>query len=108
MYAPNAGEPLSSSHADCIHNLQTTVIEAIESPGKVVIRVRPQNLMLYEILNLTTTQVTNDCTTIGGETKEKEAVCIVSLVEEDGELKVLSAKEFADPQKGERWDACVV
>ena len=63
---------------------------------------------LYEILNLTTTQVTNDCTTIGGETKEKEAVCIVSLVEEDGELKVLSAKEFADPQKGERWDACVV
>jgi len=38
-------------------------------------------------------------TTISGITLPYEAVLIVTLAEEDGELKILHCKDFADPQK---------
>ena len=28
-----------------------------------------------------------------------DSLCIITLVEEDGELKILQTKEFSDPQK---------
>ena len=37
--------------------------------------------------------------TIYGTTITSDSVCILSLVEEDGELKVLRSKEFSDPQQ---------
>lgn len=49
-------------------------------------------------------QVTTDCTSHHGKVKEKDAVCILSLIEEDGEYKIVDAKEFANPQKNEVWD----
>ena len=38
-------------------------------------------------------------TPIGGPTLEYDTVSIFTLVEEDGELKVLGYKEFSDPEK---------
>ena len=37
--------------------------------------------------------------TVDGATLDYETVCIFSLVEEEGELKVDEFKDFADPQK---------
>ena len=49
------------------------------------------------------TQVTSTCSTVNGTTISKDAVCIISIVEEDGELKVLEAKEFADSPEHRAW-----
>ena len=38
-------------------------------------------------------------TTVSGATLSYEAVGILTLVEEDGELKIIHCKDFADPQK---------
>ena len=47
---------------------------------------------------LTATQVTTVCTIINGTTIKNDSLCILSLVEEGGELKVSRVKEFTDPQ----------
>jgi len=44
-------------------------------------------------------QATAALTTVSGVTLPYETVAIITLVEEDGELKVLHCKDFADPQK---------
>ena len=43
--------------------------------------------------------------TASGATLPYDTVAIISLVEEDGELKVLSIKNFPDPQKRNAWAA---
>jgi len=55
--------------------------EAIEAPGKVVL------------------QWTAMCTPPGGTTFEYDSLTIFSFVKEDGELKVLEFKDFADTEK---------
>ena len=45
------------------------------------------------------TQATVTYVTAEGTTLDYDTVCIVSFVEEDGGLKVLGIKDFADPQK---------
>lgn len=49
------------------------------------------------------TQVTAEYFTHHDQRKEKGAVCILSLGQQDGELKVLEVTEFSDPQKDEFW-----
>ena len=43
-------------------------------------------------------QATSVCT-LYGTTLTSDSVAIISLVEEDGELKLLQCKEFSDPQR---------
>lgn len=38
-------------------------------------------------------------TTVSGATLSYEAIGVLTLVEEDGELKILHCKDFSDPQK---------
>ena len=38
-------------------------------------------------------------TLVDGTICEYDTVCIVSLVEEDGEVKILECKDFSDPYK---------
>lgn len=45
--------------------------------------------------------------TILGETFNYDTVVIITLVEEDGELKVLHCKDFSDPQKRDAYLAGV-
>lgn len=45
------------------------------------------------------TQLTAVCTTVDGTTHDYDSLSIFSLVEEDGEIKVLESKDFCDPQK---------
>jgi hypothetical protein len=40
-----------------------------------------------------------------GTTFSSNGACILSFVEEDGELKILQAKEFTDPQKYSAFDS---
>jgi len=43
--------------------------------------------------------------TVSGTTLPYEAVLIVTLVEEDGELKILHCKDFSDPKKRDAFIA---
>jgi len=45
------------------------------------------------------TQGTAAASIADGTTFEHSCICIISLVEEDGGLKVVGYKEFCDPQK---------
>ena len=45
------------------------------------------------------TQATAVASMIDGTTHEYDSVSIFTLVEEDGETKVLESKDFADPHK---------
>lgn len=45
------------------------------------------------------------CTTIHGTTVTYHSVVIFTLVEEDGELKILNCKDFADAQKRDAFVA---
>ena len=49
------------------------------------------------------TQATTTCTTHHGHEKKKTSVSILTLGEEDGVLKVLVVKEFADPKEDAAW-----
>ena len=42
-----------------------------------------------------------------GDTFNYDTVLIITLIEEDGELKVLHCKDFSDPQKREAYLAGV-
>jgi len=53
-------------------------------------------------------QLTGVVTTTLGATLPYDTVAIVTLVEEDGELKVSQSKDFADPQKRDALFAGVV
>lgn len=44
-------------------------------------------------------QATATLTTVSGVTLSLETFGIITLVEEDGELKILHCKDFADPRK---------
>lgn len=44
-------------------------------------------------------QITFICTTVDDTTLEYDSVIINTLVEEDGELKILENKDFSDPEK---------
>lgn len=44
-------------------------------------------------------QVSGVASTADGDTLEHGAVAIITIAEEDGELKVLEVKEFCDPKK---------
>ena len=46
-------------------------------------------------------QITFICTTVDDTTLEYDSVIINTLVEEDGELKILENKDFSDPEKRE-------
>jgi hypothetical protein len=48
---------------------------------------------------MTTAQGTARCTLIDGTTQDYDSVLILSLVEEDGDIKILELKDFTDPQK---------
>ena len=45
------------------------------------------------------TQFTVSLSTVGGTALECDSLSILTLVEEDGELKVLEFKDFSDPEK---------
>jgi len=60
---------------------EVTYHEVIEAPGKVIIH----GSVLFH--------------TASGTTLPYDTVVVISLGEEDGELKVLSIKDFPDPQK---------
>jgi hypothetical protein len=45
--------------------------------------------------------------TVLGDTFNYDTVLIITLIEEDGELKVLHCKDFSDPQKREAYLAGV-
>lgn len=45
------------------------------------------------------TQTNSPVTLIDGTTYEYDSVAIISLVEEDGEIKILDVKDFTDPYK---------
>jgi hypothetical protein len=53
--------------------------------------------MSSQIVTLTMAQGTAVCSAYG-TTFDVESACIISFIEEDGELKVLRAKEFSNPQ----------
>ena len=44
-------------------------------------------------------QYTAFCTPPDGATFEYDSVAIITVVEEDGELKILEFKDFTDPEK---------
>ena len=44
-------------------------------------------------------QLSAECSTVDSTLLDYDTVCIFSLAEEDGELKVVEIKDFADPQK---------
>lgn len=75
-----------------------TAHEVIEAPGKVVVQVCPSIQDHGERLTCTT-QITVKATLIDGVTYDYDGVGIISLVEEDGEIKILECKEFCDPHK---------
>ena len=45
------------------------------------------------------TQFTAICTHPDGTTLEYDSLSIITLIEEDGELKLLELKDFSDPEK---------
>jgi hypothetical protein len=45
------------------------------------------------------TQLTVVISLVDGTTYDYETVVIISLVEEDGEIKLIGVKDFSDPQK---------
>jgi hypothetical protein len=45
------------------------------------------------------TQLTAVVSLVDGTTWDYESVVIISLVEEDGEMKLIEVKDFSDPQK---------
>jgi len=63
-----------------ITKIEASIHEVIEAPGKVVAHA---TATLY----------------IGDTKIDYDTVCILTFTEEDGELKILGAKNFADPQK---------
>jgi len=44
-------------------------------------------------------QITFPITLIDGTTYDYDTLAILSLVEEDGEIKIVNSKEFSDPHK---------
>ena len=57
------------------------------------------------------TQMTYLCSTIDGAELDYDSVAIITLVEEVGELKLASFKDFSDPEKRDRvhgWAAKVL
>jgi hypothetical protein len=43
---------------------------------------------------------------VDGTTCDYDSVCILSFVEEDGEMKLLEIKDFCDPQMRSNFYAC--
>lgn len=80
---------------------KVTFREVIEAPGKVVAHVCPP--LSHHVISghnvVVMIQHSTLFTTVDGTTIDYECVLVISLVNEDGKLKVLAAKDFADPEK---------
>lgn len=50
-------------------------------------------------MNVTSMQMTAVSSTVEGNTLEYNSLCILTLVEEDGELRIDDFKDFSDPEK---------
>ena len=85
------------------------------TPSSMFVRLlRPQEKLSFTFVllhrNITSSQTIAQSTatcSVHGTTFTSDTACILSLVEEDGELKILQAKTFSDPQQHTAIDSLI-